>query len=297
MKNITVAMLTYNRGRTAAKSITSVARDNNVKHIRIFDDASTENDIKLINNCLTLFSNSTLIKNKKNTGYCTNLIKALTYLSNADTEFSFLCESDMLMSDDWGRDVINAFHCSQNSVALSAMLHREQLKQNRSERFRKRCIIGDMDSNGGSNTDIKPFGSCYTEYPDKQTPVKLGVQKLRYVSNSVGTIVFRTEFLKKLIQDINKIKEYPVQEDAWLSWACFSYNDFNPKSLMVLDPGVALTIGEKGLHGHMVINNLRWVGAWWWRYRWSSELMHIYYVIRFRLTYCNVKKLLKKYLF
>lgn len=295
-KVYTVAVLTYNRGNTAVKSINSIALDPCVASVCVFDDGSTEDNIALLRNCSESHECVKIIENKNNMGYCSNLIKALRYLSQAKTEYVFLCESDMLLAEGWGKMADEAFCHSPESVVLSAMLHRDQLTQNRSARFRKRCLEGVYRTlaNGSKEQIEKPFPSSYTLYPDAQPIVELGRQNLRYVSNSIGTLIFRTAFMKKILHDLEQIHEYPEQEDAWLSWACFAYNDFCPKSLMVLDPGIALTFGKIGLHGAMILCNLRWIGSWWWRYCWTSALTRRYCFIRYKFTYQNIKSYIKR---
>lgn len=290
-KIYTVAVLAYNRGKTAVKSINSIARDPYVASICAFDDGSTEENKLLLRSCAEKYENVTLVENAKNSGYCNNLIKALRYLSQAKTKYVFLCESDMLLAEGWGWMAYNSFRRSPESVAFSPMLHRDQLTPNRSARFRKRCLEGVYKTlaNGSKEQIKKPFQSCYAVYPDAQPIVALGRQNLRYVSNSVGTLIFRKLFINKIIGDVEQLREYSGQEDAWLSWACFAYNNYNPKSLMVLDPGIALTFGGEGLHGPMICNNLRWTGSWWWRYRGTSALIYMYYFIRYKLTYRNIR--------
>jgi len=291
-KVYTVAVLTYNRGFTAVKSINSVAHDPHVASVCIFDDGSTEENKALLRGCAEEYENVTLVENAKNSGYCNNLMKALRYLSQAKTEYVFLCESDMLLAEGWGGMAYNSFCHSPESVALSAMLHCDQLTPNRSARFRKRCLEGVYRTlaDGSKEQIKKPFPSCYTLYPDAQPIVHLGRQNLRYVSNSVGTLIFRKVFIDKIISDVEQLRGYPEQEDAWLAWAYFAYNDFNPKSLMVLDPGIALTFGTDGLHGPMILSNLRWIGSWLWRYCWTSALTRRYYSIRYKFTYQNIRR-------
>lgn len=281
-EKFTAATLTYNRIGTALKSIETVASDPLVSSVSVFDDGSEEKNLERLHQCFDSNNRVTIFENKKNKGYCSNLIKALHFLTQADTEYAFLCESDMLLAQNWGRMAAEAFYHSTKSVALGAMLHRNQLTRNRSAEFKRRCIEGEMQTlaNGEKEWVKKPFGSCYISFPDQQTSIPLGRQKVRYVSNSVGTLIFRTAFLKKLIPFFEQLREYPEQEDAWLSWACFAYNDFNPKSLMALDPGLAFTFGDEGLHGLMILNNHRWIGSFWWRYRWSSTIIH--YILRIK---------------
>lgn len=295
-KLYTVAFLTYNRGRDAVKSISSVACDPYVNSVRVFDDGSSEDDLKLIQNCVQQYSNVALVESPRNLGYCENLLKALDYLSKADTEYAFLCESDMLLAKGWGKMALDGFLRSPESVILSPMLHRDQLISNRSAHFRERCIKGDYKllPNGKKCWIKKPFGSSYDIFPDAQHVISLKHQKIRYVSNSIGTLIFRTFFLKEIVRYKEQIREYPQQEDAWLSWACFAYNNFNPKSMMVLDPGLALTFGDKGLHGLMILSNLRWIGSLWWRYNWAATLIRSFYALKYRFSISNLVRFLKK---
>lgn len=295
----TVAVPTYNRSDTAIKAIKSLVNDRFVGEIYVFDDGSSSDHLEKLRALCEDYGNVHLCENIKNLGWAGNIKQALGVLAKAETEYVFLCESDMMLADGWGSIVNDAFCESAESVALSAMLHRNQLRPNRSAEFRKRCLDG-----GGvikvlsDGTEIlrDPFGSCYVEYPDEQLPVKMHNYKICYTSNSVGTIFFRSIFLKKFIDDIDQMLKYSHQGDAWLSWVCFSYNDFNPKSLMVLDPGIALTFGEDGLNGRMMLNNVRWIGKWWWRYMWSSELIRFWYYFRYVFE-CSCLFMFKKIIF
>ena len=82
------------------------------------------------------------------------------------------------------------------------------------------------------------------------------------------------------------------QQDAWLCWACYEYNNYNPKSLAVLDPGLALTFGEPGLHGDMRLNNLRWIGSFWWRFTYTSFLTRQFIKSKYLL-----KRVVKRFFF
>ena len=268
-EQISVAILTYNRSKTAIRSICSVAH-NSDKYVEIFvfDDGSNYEDLKNIKQCIEQLPNVTLFESPQNCGYAKNLVRALSFLAERQSIFSFICESDMLLSPGWASRVRHAFYYSPESVALSGMLHKDQLTSLRSERFRCRCLYGEVikSSTGQIVEEKQPFGSCYTELPNKQAPIKLPGFKIRYISNTVGTIVFRSSFLDSILDRIEEVYNYKFQEDAWLSWYCFTGNRYSPKSLMVLDPGIALTFGEEGLHGPMQFANLRWSGSIFWRY-------------------------------
>jgi glycosyltransferase involved in cell wall biosynthesis len=266
---IAVAMLTYNRAKGAVTSIRSVCDDPLVSKVWVLDDGSDKENWRILKEFCEGQPKVKLIRNKKNLGYAANLIKALNLLREEKNDYVFLCESDMLLAKGWGSVVINTFRLSPETIGIAPMLHTDQLAPNRSEYFIERCLKGIyIKQKDGSLKQVKkPFGSCFTELPDRQKPLTAGRFKIRYVSNSIGTLIFRKEFFKKL--PFNDIREYPVEEDGWLSWACFEYNNYNPKSLAVLDPGLAFTYGE-GLHGAMILTNQRWIGSFWWRYSTTS---------------------------
>lgn len=277
--NISVAFLTYNRSKTSIKSLRSVVSDPNVTDIVIFDDGSDANEIGLIQKFAKNNKKISIRTNKKNLGYQINLSKALKYLSTKDSDLLFLCESDMLLSFGWGNSINEAFKISTESVALSAMLHRDQMRKNRSAIFQSRSLTG-YDPRYPENKHNKPFGTrCYTQMPSDQEYLKLNRHTIKFVSNSVGSLIFKKSALKKIFLNINKLKDHVNDEDAWLSYMCFKVNNFNPKSLMVLDPGIALTFGEPGLHGHMFLNNLRWDGSFAWRNKTLAFLIRRYYLL------------------
>jgi hypothetical protein len=187
----------------------------------------------------------------------------------------------MLLSKGWGYAAIQVFNRSKDSVALSMMLHRDQLSKNRSIIFKNRCLTGE-DSRYPETKGRPPFGSnCYTSLPDREEVIIFDMYKIRFVSNSVGTFMFKREALKEICSHINVLTNFKDQEDAWLSYMCFSVNKYNSKSLMVLDPGLALTFGEPGLHGAMHLNNLRWSGSLFWRSSFASFITRSYYYMLF----------------
>ncbi len=268
---IIVAMPIFNRSETALRSLSSVAVDPCVDKIAVFDDGSEESQYERLARYCENYSKIQLERETVNKGYTYTLKKALSFLQDQSAEYLFLCESDMLLVSDWGRIMISGFDTSPSTVCITPMLHMDQLTPNRCEKFRVRSLYGVYEEKGGIRRQIKkPFGSCFSEFPDRQPFKKIGKLKLRFVSNSIGTMVFRNRFLKKW--DINDLDGYQGQEDARMSWACFAYNDFDPRSLGVFDPGLALTFGEAGLHGAMALCNRRWIGSFWWRYSWSAAL-------------------------
>ena len=283
---ILVAILTYNRSSTAATSINSIAlnSDKNVEII-VFDDGSSLEHLSSIRSVCALYPNLTLVESQSNQGYAKNLLRALHYMATQQTDLSFLCESDMLLCPNWPNLIRNAFYFSPESVALSPMLHKRQLEPDNSERFRQRCLHGQvLTSQSGHITEVKtPFGSSYTALPDHQTPIKTQSSLIRYVSNSVGTLAFRTSFLRQSMATLTDVLNYPSQEDAWISWLCFYQNNFSPKSLMALDPGIAFTFGEEGLHGPMQFSNLRWAGSFFWRYPYISTVTSYFFLLRWFL--------------
>lgn len=291
--SITVAMLTYNRSLTAIRSLQSVATSPGV-HVNIFDDGSDAEHLAVLERCCFDFPNVRLVKNPHNLGYCNNLIQALRYLANANTELVFLCESDMLLAEGWASVVDKAFKLSDDSVALAAMLHQDQVTLGRSADFRRRCLEGVIEySDIDKPVVVKaPFGSCYTDFPDEQPHLRLDSHTLLYTSNSVGTIFFRRNFLLSILDHLDNLRFFPWQEDAWMCWACFAYNGFSPKSIMVLDPGLALTIGEDGLHGAMRLQNVRWSGSFLWRHKFTAKIVLLLYWLA---EYTKPSKLLRRF--
>jgi len=278
---IAVAVLTYNRSKTAIRSIESIIASPKVDSIYIFDDGSSDRDIENLEFLCNKYTNLKLIKNKKNIGYAENLIQALEYLAKLDNEFLFICESDMLLTDKWGECAIDILQHSPDSVALSPMLHRDQIKKNSSRYYQNVYMYGEFynDSLGKKIYTKKPFGSTYKVLPNQLKPKKIGNYKVFYSSNSIGTILFKKAFLKILIKNINEIRNYPKYEDGWLSWACFAFNNFSPKSIISPDPGMAFTFGGKGLHGYAILTNARWNGSFWWRYEITAYFSRIFYQV------------------
>ena len=158
------------------------------------------------------------------------------------------------------------------------------LSKNRSFIFKNRCLTGEDSRYPGTKGRV-PFGSkCYTSFPDREEAVTFDKYKIRFVSNSIGTFVFKKEALKEIYSHIDVLSSFKDQEDAWLSYMCFSVNKYNSKSLMVLDPGLALTFGEPGLHGAMHLNNLRWDGSLLWRGGFASFVTRAYYYTLFFIS-------------
>lgn len=276
MLSITVAILTFNRGRTGCRSIRSVAKESRC-NVVVFDDCSNAHEYEQIRRCCERFRNVRLVRNERNIGFAQNLIQALTYLASSESELVFLCESDMLMCDNWLQYVEEAFALSDDSIAMSPMLHVDQLRRGRSEEFRQRCLFGGVRKGIFSRHMTKPFGSSYEELPDEQEWVRLRGFKVRYVSNSIATLIYRRRHLCLLLERKSDLLEHKGAEDAWLCWALFATNKFNPKSLMALDPGLALTIGSAGLNGFMPANNLRWYGSFVWRNPITATVIRAYY--------------------
>ena len=194
LRKIPVALLTYNRADTAIKSIESLLEDVNIKDIAVFDDGSNHQEISKLESFCSNYSIIKIYKNKKNFGYPHNLKRALSYLTGLQDELVFLCESDMLLVKNWSTFVFEAFDNSPDSIALSVMLHQDQLTKNRSQIFKERCLTGSNPYNPSAKKI--PFGDkCYEEMPDKQAYVKLSKNIIKYVTNSVGTIIFRKEYL------------------------------------------------------------------------------------------------------
>jgi len=178
----------------------------------------------------------------------------------------------MLLVKDWSIHVFEAFARSPESIALSVMLHQDQLQYNRSKIFRVRCLTG-YDSRFPNTKGRLPFGTqCFNEMPDAQTHIKLSQSTIKFVSNSIGSIIFCKDYLEKIIPYLGELKKFPKQEDAWLGYMCFKVNSYHPHSFMVLDPGLAFTFGENGLHGDMSLNNLRWMGSMFWRHSFLAKL-------------------------
>ena len=62
---------------------------------------------------------------------------------------------------------------------------------------------------------------------------------------------------------------------------------------MVLDPGIALTFGDTGLHGAMILQNQRWIGNFFWRYNWSAPATH--FLLRLIVELQKMARTLKEY--
>lgn len=292
--HITVALLTYNRSKTVVQSIKSILNDKNHIQLIIFDDGSDPEQFIFIEQYCAKYPQIKIFKNEKNMGYQNNLIKALNYLSNCDSQIVFLCESDMLLTKNWSDYVFEAFNASRDSVALSAMLHEGQFGEHRSAIFRERCITG-CDPRFPHTRGREPFGKeCYVKMPDAEKSIKISGTNIRFIANSVGSIIFKKEYLKKIILYLDELKKFPVQEDAWLSYMCFKVNQYHPRSFMVLDPGIAFTFGEKGLHGDMILCNVRWLGSIFWKSSFMAQCSKVFLkkYIQYKNRYWNknVKK-------
>jgi len=268
----TVAFMTWNRAATAVKSLKSILAESLVERIYVFDDCSNEQNWPLLKQCCLSDERIVIKRNEKNCGFNENYYNAMKQLQSVEKGYVFLCESDMLMANGWGKKVLAAFEKNPLSAALAPMLHLDQFTENRSEKFQKRCLHGTEEiQQDGTVWKKKVIGYCFDEYPDKQDPVFVDGSMIRFVSNCVCTIVFRQGFLQKI--ELEEMNKFPAEQDAWISWACFHNNNRNPKSIMVFDPGLALTFGEEGLHGAMYLNNLRWTGSFWWRYDFTAKLI------------------------
>ncbi len=288
---IVATVLTHNRIKTAIKSIQSLVIDPFLSKIIVIDDASSPENLAVLKKFCSNIPKIDFISNRENLGYNRNLIQALSYLRRESADLLFLCESDMLLCKGWGEIIEKSFKLSQDTVCITPMLHIDHFMPNKSEKFKKLYLEG-FYLDGKKMVSIgaeKPFGSCYAELPDEQVPIRIGKIKLIYVPNSVGTMVFRNKFLKKL--PLDQIRNYPGHEDAWLCWSCFEYNNYHPKSLGALVPGLALTFGQTGLHGCMFLLNERWLGSFWWRFKTTSIFVKFFY--RLRLIFLGV---MKKYL-
>lgn len=286
---LSVATPVYNRARTAVKALESIINDEYVDNLIVVDDGSRSDQFEILKDFCGRHKKIQLIRNKENLGPNGNYRKILEILADQENEFLFLCESDMLLAPGWGKYFLEAFRHSKETVCLAPMLHVDQLRSNRSYQFQQRCLNGvyQKKTNGSLEKIKTSFGSCYTEFPDREIPLKIGRLKLRYVSNSVCTMVFRRVFLKKI--PLENLSRYPCEEDAWLSWSCFAYNGYHPQSLAAFDPGLAFTFGEEGLHGPMMLCNKRWAGSFWWRYSATAVLMKLF----FRLKISFLKRLQK----
>ena len=194
--SITAAMLTYNRIETAIASIQSVMGDPYVNMLWVFDDGSDLENWAILSKFCENQKKIRLLRNETNSGHDYNFMKSAVQLTKCSTDFAMLCESDMLFAKGWGEAIVNAFTVSPATVCLAPMLHKDQLRPNRSEIFRKRCIDGvyERQKDGRMVEVKKPFGTCYSELPDAQEPIQMRNLTLRYVSNSVSTMVFRKDF-------------------------------------------------------------------------------------------------------
>jgi len=281
-KNITVAVLVYNRSNSFIRCIRSLATDDAVQEITVFDDCSASTHFSVIEAACGQYQHVVLRRNLINLGYRQNLLQALYYLSNASTRYTFLCESDMLLARKWGFYMNKVFELSSESVALSPNLTHYQLSRPFSEKLRKDCFESFTQSFLNSNASLSvgdgrkdicnrlPLDCPYLKYKGF---------RLRYVSCSVGTLAFRTEFLRKIVVCLPELDCFPGLEDAWLSWACQYFNDHLQTSLLSLDPGLALALSEPGLHGSAFTTNLRWHGSILWRHRLIASVLRILCVV------------------
>jgi glycosyltransferase involved in cell wall biosynthesis len=257
--SISVGLLTYNRSKIAIKTIKSLLNDQFLNKIFIFDDGSCKGDFDILSNFCRQHSKITIYQNSSNQGYQSNLKRAIKFMSNLTDEFIFICESDMLLAEGWGRMVIESFDLSEDSIALSVMLHQDQLQKYRSLIFKERCLTGHdvrypfLDANAFDDT-------CYIDMPDNNKSITMSHTTIIYVSNGVGSIIFRLYALKKIALFLEDMNNHLNDEDVWLHYACFKVNGYNSKSIMALDPGLALTAGG-GEHGAMHLNNVRWMGS------------------------------------
>ena len=297
---IAVGLLTYNRPELAIKTIKSLLVDNRqLSRIFVFDDGSDIANIQRISDFCSNHSIITIIGNRINQGYQKNLQRAMKYLSRVEEKLVFICESDMLLSRNWADLAIRAFELSSDSVALSVMLHRDQLEKFRSLIFKERCLTG-YDARYPHLKQDKFGDECYVDMPDSNKNIKMLNTKIIYVSNGVGSIILKTKTLKNICLYLDDMSLHPMNEDAWMHYMCFKVNNYKSRSIMALDPGLALTHGG-GMHGAMHLNNVRWMGNILWRNTISAATMVfvmrvVYYLFHFNyfLQYI-VKKFKKKY--
>ena len=282
---LVVALMTYQRGRTAAKTLTTLASDPHVERILILDDGSDEKEWVHVQKVVDGHGHVIPLRNASNMGFSRNYERAMRELLNSESEFLMLCETDMQFAKGWGKAILDAFDASPSTVAVSPMLQWEQLERQKAERFKKRCLIGNYYLPYDPSLDDlkKPFGSCFETFPDTIPGTRIHHHRIRYVADSICTLAFRKGFLAKL--PLDDMTEHKMEEDNWICWACFQYNDLNPKSIAVLDPGVAFTFGEPGLHGGEghVLRNHRWSGSFWWRYGWTARISR--WTLQHRLTF------------
>jgi len=259
---ISVAILSYNRASVFVRCIKSIVKGGGDLRIKVFDDCSSMNDFKIIREECDKHENVELIQNKANKGYRNNFIDAIKWLAlEKQSDYLFLCESDMLLSDEWEEKAINAFNSSTESVALSMMLHREQCS------IKHYNVLSPSRREG---IEREYFLECSKQ---KEVGVLEGAE-IKYVVSTVGTFMFRGSISNKILDVIDQLHSYEGYEDEWYSEMFFKLNNWNSRSIMVLDPGLALTIGPPGLHGNMMLENKRWAGSFLWRNRLTSELMH-----------------------
>ena len=281
-KSVTVAILAYNRSDAFVRCIKSIATDDTVQEVAVFDDCSAKDHFSVIEKACGQYKRVALNRNPVNLGYSQNLLQALYYLKKAKTPYAFLCESDMLLARDWGYYIDKAFELSSESVALSPNLTHYQLSRCFSQNLRHDHFKSYSQNFLSKKANLKDDDSW--EYIVNSEPLDIpylryGQFKLRYVSCSVGTLVFKTDFLRKIGVHLVELGNYSGREDSWLSWACQYFNYNLQTSLISLDPGLALALGEPGLNGSAITTNLRWHGNILWRYSFISSAVRILYVI------------------
>ena len=262
MSKIAVVMPAYNRAESTIKSIKSVVTDPLVSKMYIMDDGSDEENFSKLHKFCTKNKKINIIRNKKNMGFDYNFNESLKLLNKQKEEYLFVCESDMLLAKGWGEIVVKSFDLSPETMCITPMLHVDQLSTAHAKKFKQKCI--------------NLLGGAYASPPNDIVPIKINKQfLLRYVPSSICTMIFRNDFLEKIHFD--QMNQHKKLQDLWLSWACFKYNNYSPKSLASVDPGLALSMNVQGTNPSSILRNQSWSGSFWWRYRWSSKLMRFLY--------------------
>ena len=261
-----VSLLTFERPTSAIRSARSLLASSLVDELLICDDHSGAENYKKLKEAIGTDKRVTFFRNSKNLGYQRNLRASINRLIEKKSPYLFVCESDMILTPNWAKMAIEVFQSDADIAAIAPMLHRDQLRKDRSLLFYFRTFFGKDPRYPKLN--FHPFGNNFAPtMPNTIEPVKIKYGQIRFTQNSVGTIMFKGDILKKISSRLGHVTKHPGDEDAYLSYLIFHVNEFASKSLAVLDPGLAMTTYERGLHGQMYFNNVRWQGKWYTKSR------------------------------
>lgn len=242
----------FNRLKIIKKAIPSLIVEE-MDNLDILDDGS-EQDIANFLDSLADNDSRVKIHHLKHIGWPKIYYKCLELLETKETKYIFMCESDMRLAKGWAEWIDKAFMLSPETVCISPHYHYNNSRgRRRCEEFRVRCLTGKYGPPGA-----KGFGSAYKKFPSGEKPILIANNiMLKYVSSIVCTYIMKKEHFQKI--DLEKIKQYPYQEDAWISWWCFKSNNWNSKSLACPGRSFALDGSGGGLHGNLP-RAVNWVG-------------------------------------